>query len=437
MWPDRARTEGRPVRRSNALPAPATTAARGGIPQLASATLWAGALGAVLAGCASPGPPRPPSLFLPRPVTDLEARRVGEAVELRFTVPTLSTDGQPLRARELHGILCRQDSRGAPCQPVDRQETAHPLPIPGYGPSAPVIWTDVLPIPLLHGAPRPIAYRVELLTPSGGSAGFSDSVYAAAGTAPPPVTSFRASGNRLGVELRWTPVPGGGEVLLRRTERPSTKVADTPSPEVPVRSAAASEPEHSTHSSATKAASTAAKREPGPAAAGLVWLQAEPGSTSAAATLDNSIEPGVAYRYSALRRRTVQVGGHRLELDSQPSEPAEFTWRDTYSPPVPTELTALGYDVPGAEGQQPGYAVDLIWLPVEDKQLAGYLVYRQELGRGDNVRGIRGRLTPQPIPSPGFHDSSAQPGKHYRYSVSAVAANGSESPAVETVVPSP
>ena len=163
----------------------------------------------LLGGCASPGPPRPPSLFVPRTVTDLAATRTGDVVALRFTVPSLSTDGQPLRAVPLIGGLCRQDALRAPCRPVDVPQLAKPLPVPGPGTTPTVLWTDPLPAPLRSGNPRPIAYRVELKTPTGASAGYSDPVYSAAGTAPPPVSELRAEGTRVAT------IDGQGKVTLK------------------------------------------------------------------------------------------------------------------------------------------------------------------------------------------------------------------------------
>lgn len=385
----------------------------------------------ILSGCASPGPPRPPSLFLPRVANDIQATRRGDTVELRFSVPTLSTDGQPLRARVLHGVLCRQEGSGGPCRPADPVQTAQPLSVPGRGSSAPVIWTDTLPAALVSGKPRPIAYRIRLETPSGGNAGFSDPVYTAAGAAPPPVAALQVEGNRLGVELRWTPVAGAGEVLLRRVEQsppdaPAPAASENSSP-LPTGPRAVGKPGRGTHAPSSK-------RNVGATEPGLVWLQAEPGATAAAATLDNSIEPGATYRYTAIRRERVQVGGRTLELESEPSATVEMTWRDLYPPPAPTELTALGYTAPSADQGPAGYAVDLVWLPVEDKELAGYLVSRQSLAPNGAAIGPSLRLTPQPVAAPGFHDASAQPGQRYRYTVSAVATNGHESGAAETMV---
>src|SRR5690349_4647726 len=45
----------------------------------------------VLFGCASPGPPLPPSLKLPEAVTDLTTSRVGDHVILHWTTPSHTT----------------------------------------------------------------------------------------------------------------------------------------------------------------------------------------------------------------------------------------------------------------------------------------------------------------------------------------------------------
>jgi hypothetical protein len=50
-------------------------------------------LGVALAGCGKRGSPQPPLRRSPARVTDLEARRLGDRVELRFTVPATNSDG--------------------------------------------------------------------------------------------------------------------------------------------------------------------------------------------------------------------------------------------------------------------------------------------------------------------------------------------------------
>src|SRR4029077_3163281 len=48
---------------------------------------WCAFVLAALCGCGSPGVPLPPSLDLPKPVTDLRAVRKGDKVYLMWTVP--------------------------------------------------------------------------------------------------------------------------------------------------------------------------------------------------------------------------------------------------------------------------------------------------------------------------------------------------------------
>src|SRR5207245_9477961 len=51
----------------------------------------------LLAACGTPGPPLPPSLELPKPVTDLRAARKGDKVYLAWSPPTQTTERQTIR----------------------------------------------------------------------------------------------------------------------------------------------------------------------------------------------------------------------------------------------------------------------------------------------------------------------------------------------------
>ena len=73
--------------------------------------------GGLVVGCASPGPPRAPSLQLPEPVRDLSAARVGDRVELKFTLPQRTTDNLPIREAGVKASVCR-GSEGGPCVAV-------------------------------------------------------------------------------------------------------------------------------------------------------------------------------------------------------------------------------------------------------------------------------------------------------------------------------
>src|ERR1700736_4775456 len=52
----------------------------------------------MFAACASVGPPQRPSLELPKPPSDLRARRKGDHVTLTWTAPSVTTDRQTIRS---------------------------------------------------------------------------------------------------------------------------------------------------------------------------------------------------------------------------------------------------------------------------------------------------------------------------------------------------
>jgi hypothetical protein len=334
-------------------------------------------------------------LQLPEPVKDLQAQRSGNIVELTFHAPQRSTDKQPLPANGVQGIVCRE-LEGQPCITVaGLSATIAPLPrgakrSAGFGER--ITLQDALPPELTHGRDRLLAYRVEFFNATGRSAGKSEPAYTIAGAAPAQVQSLRAEGSRLGVALRWQPQPGEARVLLHR-EALSPPIAVTRQ---------------------SKAEAMAADE----------WLDAHAvtGGFEGDETLDATAQPDTTYRYTAVRQREVSLGGHKMELWSAASTPVTFTLRPVYPPPAPTGISAAGF----ATGN--GYAVDLIWQPVDDPGLAGYNVYRID------TSGVRTKLNAAPVPQPAFHDAGAVAGTAYRYAVTAIDGRGNESPAVMVTV---
>jgi hypothetical protein len=150
-------------------------------------------------------------------------------------------------------------------------------------------------------------------------------------------------------------------------------------------------------------------------------------STGGTATLDTSALANEPYKYAAERVRSVDAGGHVLEMHSGESPLVAFTLRDTYPPPPPTDLSVAGFTQ--GEGAAVTYSVDLIWQPVDDANLAGYLVYRQALDGQGNATGERVKLTQEPLALPAFHDATTDAKQGYRYSVTAVDPKGNESAA--------
>jgi hypothetical protein len=346
----------------------------------------------LLIGCANPAPPRAPSLFLPAPVTKISADRIGNVVNVHFTVPARSTDNLPLRAPQLTGTLCRQPETG-PCLTVTSKITVAAKGADNQ-PNQ-VTWQDTLPADLTSGPARAIGYRVEFFNASGGSGGKSDPVIAAAGQAPPSVAGLAAEGSRSGTVLRWQPAPAGaGEVVIRREDI------------------------------AAAAKAHADRNHPEP---GVTWLTTD--ATSPNRVLDATALPNVAYRYTAQRRLKVQAAGRELEMRSETSAPVNFTLREIYAPSAPTGLTAIGFTTADSH-----FAVDLIWQPVNELAVTGYNVYRQPIDANGAPLGPRSHINAEKINLPGFHDATASIGPRYRYEVTAIDGHGNESAPTATLL---
>jgi fibronectin type 3 domain-containing protein len=88
---------------------------------------------------------------------------------------------------------------------------------------------------------------------------------------------------------------------------------------------------------------------------------------------------------------------------------------DVFPPAVPTGLQAVA----SGPGQQP--FIDLIWAPDTESDLAGYNIYRSENGEAWS------KINAQPVHTPAYRDTTAQPGHTYSYMVSAVDLRGNES----------
>lgn len=397
--------------------------AAAGLPGLALGTLFA-------MGCASPGPPRAPSLHLPQTVSDLTAARSGNAVELRFTVPHLSTDKLPLySAKHPNQVL-----RGTLCREVDQQACAA---IAGVAPtltaSDHTVLTlhDELGATLATGPRHLLGYRVEFFSPDGRSAGKSEPAFTASGPIPAPVAGLSASGTRGGILLQWEPASSAqGDVLLQRTELAPHEKPDKPDKP--------DKPALLIQTTGRKSGSANSRRLPAPRSEpDELWLNANSATDQ---TLDATVAAGEPYRYIALRRSLVTLGTRTFDLRSAPSAAVEFTLQPIYPPPVPTGLTATGFqptDAPTAH-----FTVDLIWQPVEDARitkqlaapLAGYNVYREQISPAGATLSPRTRLNQSPLPLPAFHDAAAEPNLRYRYSVTSIDAAGHESKAASLVL---
>jgi hypothetical protein len=347
-------------------------------------------------GCASPGPPRPPSLKLPQLVTDLTAERSGDQVLLHWTTPAKTTDSLAIETA-ITAKICRTTGparspgpTAVPCTPTLR------VPVkPGASTT-----TDPLPTALTSDPVALITYRVEIENASGHSAGPSNPAFAASGSAPPVLQNLRATAVPEGAMLEWTPaISTGPSSTFVELDRIDPTLATAQQSKAKPR---ASQPLQL----GGQQAAEVRLRAKAPSETGT-----EPGGT-----VDRTARFGETYRYSAQRVRTVQLGKHALELRSVATAPVSLTLRDTFPPAPPTGLAAI----PGTSATQT--SMDLSWEPGSEPDLAGYLVYRRA---GSDATTTR--LTPAPLAGPAFRDLTATPGTRYSYTVTAVDTSGNES----------
>jgi hypothetical protein len=367
------------------------------------AALAASALAPLLVSCASPGPPRPPSLHLPEVVTDLTARRTGPAVHLHWTTPSRTTDKLTVPS-SMTADICREASPAPESAKPTWQALPTPQSIAGCDPVLHLTVKpgetdadDSLPNDLATGSVRLIRYRISVLNPGGHSAGYSHGTMVPAGAAPPPVAALKANASRNGAVLEWQPAEPGAWIELDRQLSSSTKSAK------PKKKSSLSLPESDPAEIHLRAGGDGAQAQ-------------DPGGT-----LDRSARRGASYRYTAQRVRTVELDGHSYDLRSAVSSPVELTMTDRFPPPAPTELAAI----PGTEGTTP--TIDLSWQPSTEADIAGYNVYRRE-GSGEFTR-----ISKTPVLGPAFSDLVVAPGHSYTYRVTAVDNSGNEGPASNEV----
>lgn len=343
-----------------------------------------GALLFALIACGVPGIPKPPSLDLPQPVTDLRAIRKADKVFLVWTVPTETTDGLRLRHLGTTRVCRSTDPSAGDCAnpiasvpaptPESRQNKSTP------GEKLQASYTDQLPPAVVHDHPAAqLFYAVSVLNQRGRTAGLSNKVAVSAVPALPPPSDFRAQVTADGVLLSWMGDPQSAETpqlhhVYRVYRRQEGTNADTVVGEMPF------------------------------------------GALRTYLLLDHSFEWEKTYAYRTTVVQLIHVEGRpetQFEGDDTPA--VRVFAHDIFPPAVPSGLQA-GFS---GVGQQP--FIDLIWAPDTDADLAGYNVYRHEPGTAEQ------KINSEIVKTPAFRDANVSPGHTYFYSVSAVDVRGNES----------
>jgi hypothetical protein len=341
-----------------------------------------------LVGCAQTGVPLPPSLELPRPPSDLRAERKANLVTLRWQEPTLTTDHQSVRYLGPTQICRLADPKATSCgvpvrilpEPASVQK---PVKKSQAKQAAPLTYTDTLPASLLSDDPdAEITYAVEVLNRNARSAGLSNRVEVPAIRTLPAPNEVSAELNEDGVLLKWTsggapPSKPNLQYKYRIYRREEGVAKEVVAGEIPVDGAGA---EHFLDS--------------------IEW------------------EKTYVYRITAVCIITRADGEVQVEGDDSPA--VRVVAHDVFPPSVPAGLQA----VYSGEGQKP--FVDLIWAPVASADLAGYNVYRSELG------GAFTKINSEVVKTPSYRDAAVMSGKTYSYAVAAVDVRGNESARSET-----
>ena len=340
----------------------------------------------VLTGCGVPGIPRPPSLNLPQPVTDLRTVRKGDKVYLAWTVPTETTDG--LKARHL-GItrICRStDPATRDCNnPVGTIAPPQPKNPPEENPTLSnakisETYTDQLSPALFSSDPASqVVYAVSVLNQNGRSAGLSNKVSVPAVAALPPPAEFQAQVTAEGIRLSW---PANAQLMETPQLHHLYRVY---------------------------------RRESGTkidAVAGEIAF----GTSPSYSLVDHNFEWEKTYEYRATVLEVIDVKGRpETQFEGDDSPPVRVFAHDVFPPAVPSELQAVF----SGEGQEP--FIDLSWTPGTDPDLAGYYLYRREAGAPAQ------KINSELVKTPAFRDTNVASGHTYTYSVSAVDVRGNES----------
>jgi len=328
---------------------------------------------ASLAGCGTPGAPLPPSLGIPKPVSDLHAVRKGETVTLTWSAPTDTTDGELLRKPGM--MLVSRVLAGRATLVAD--VPLHPA-LNDQQPPAPVT-TDSL-AGLLESPPADFAeYRVLSQNHAGRSDKSSNLAAVPLVPTPSPPQRFEAVTVPEGISLTW-------EQALP--------------------------PQNKTHLN-TQYVYRIMRRAEGSKTPVQV---AQPSAGSEAkGFIDTGIEWQKHYDYwitpVTLWQGTVIKG----EIEGDDSPLISVFALDKFPPSIPENLQAVYSGL----AEQP--FIDLTWTPDTEADLAGYNVYRHISDEAPV------KINSELVKTPTFRDVDVKPGVKYFYSVSAVDLRANES----------
>ena len=341
---------------------------------------------AMWTACAVPGAPMPPSLELPKPVTNLRATRVADKVTLTWTVPTQTTDKAGLK---LVGTtrVCRGFAPMTTCETVVAELPA------GQKPE----FTDTL-TPDLEGqhATGFAVYALEVQNSRGKSAGLSNQIKVPLAPTLPPPEQLLARATPEGAVIGWS-VPLNeytNELLQPKTMK---------------------QPAALDHSYRLYRIDKD-KPDAQPSLIPLDTTFVVPDMRQPNLNVrDATAEWEKTYIYWVTTVTTVNVEGQPIAIEGDPSPRAELFVHDVFPPAAPTGVQAVFTSANGAN------FIDLTWAPNLEPDLAGYNIYRREEGSAPV------KLNRDVVKAPAFRDTQVTPGHRYFYSATAVDLRNNES----------
>jgi predicted small lipoprotein YifL len=406
-----------------------------------------------LAACGKKGPPLAPLRVAPARIDDLTVAKTGEEVRARFTVPSANADQSkpadlvsvevyaisgkaedpagnslpgpqfirfgklvgrvaiappevagepppdptkgsvPERARAAAELAARktQPAQGSTASLVERLTRADYTPFvhPDKRPTPPPVPKPTIVRPLGPAPPEEPFSRTYVavgISRHGTQSALSNRVSLPLVDAPPPPLEVRVTHAENDATIAWTPPAGAQQRAQRAAE----------ATELPARSLAPSvNPTTYNVYSVTRAA-------------GGEQVSTQPLNAAPLEGLGFSYGPITLGTEGCYQVRAMRVYGS-ARLESLPSATACATFTDTFPPPAPANLAAVG-----SEG-----GVSLIWDPSPGADVAGYLVLRGEVGAA-GAPATLAAITPQPIRDTTYRDDTPRRGVRYVYAVIAV-----------------
>ncbi len=337
---------------------------------LASAAGW-------LFGCGVQGTPHPPRLERPAKITNLSVVQIGQSLELHFSLPQQTTDGErmtkPLEMEILHSLVPRGTSMPKLPEPEVWTHLIREEWLP-YTKDNNVSYSAHLTQREFHDwRGQTLVVGVRTLT-----RGFRHRALESDPSNFVDVPIFDVSEAMGGVQCVVT------EKALEVQFPPPTKTLSGD----PLHDLAG----YRVYRSLTGLATTFELR----------------GETATPPYRDSQFEFGHTYYYQV--RAAFGTPGHVALSDASPA--VKVTPKDIF-PPVPPQ---------GLQSIYSAGAVELVWAANTEADLAGYNVYRLDSGTPQ-------RVNKQLLPTPIFRDTTAAPGKTLIYYVTAVDLSGNESKA--------